>query len=175
MVEALERIGFDGAIYPINPKYTSVAGRNCYASLQELPEPPDVVSFCIRNDGVLDNLRAAAKHGARAAVIYDGGFAEIGGDGASLQREIEAICRDAGLSLCGPNCMGVLNPPARSTTFKQEVRNPQALVGNVALISQSGSVAASLLADLRRFGFSLVVSSGNEAVNDTASYVEYAV
>ncbi len=175
MVEALERIGFSGAIYPINPKYTSVAGRNCYAGLRELPEPPDVVSFCIRSDGILENLRAAAEHGARAAVIYDGGFAEIGHEGEAMQREIAGICREAGMSLCGPNCMGVLNPPARSTTFKQEVRDPEALIGNVALISQSGSVAASLLADLRRFGFSLVVSSGNEAVNDTASYIEFAI
>jgi acyl-CoA synthetase (NDP forming) len=175
MVEALERIGFAGAIYPINPRYATVAGRNCYASLLELPEPPDVVSFCIRNDGVVEGIRAAAERGARAAVIYDGGFAEIGGDGEARQTAITGICREAGIALCGPNCMGVLNPPARSTTFKQEVRNPQALIGNVALISQSGSVAASLLADLRRFGFSLVVSSGNEAVNDTASYIEFAI
>lgn len=175
MVEALERIGFDGAIYPINPKYNSVAGRNCYASFRELPEPPDVVSFCIRSDGIIENLRAAAERGARAAVIYDGGFAEIGHEGDAMQREIAGICRDAGMSLCGPNCMGVLNPPARSTTFKQEVRDPEALIGNIALISQSGSVAASLLADLRRFGFSLVVSSGNEAVTDTASYIEFAI
>src|SRR5262249_59016745 len=54
-------------------------------------------------------------------------------------------------------------------------RDPKALIGNVALISQSGSVAASLLADLRRFGFSLVVSSGNEAVNDSASYIEFVI
>jgi acyl-CoA synthetase (NDP forming) len=175
MVKALERIGFEGAIYPINPKYATVAGRNCYASLQELPEPPDVVSFCIRNDGVLKGMRAAAERGARAAVIYDGGFAEIGGNGEAMQSAITGICREAGIALCGPNCMGVLNPPARSTTFKQEVRNPQALIGNVALISQSGSVAASLLADLRRFGFSVVVSSGNEAVNDTACYIEFAI
>ena len=58
MVEALERIGFDGAIYPINPKYASVAGRNCYAGFRELPAPPDVVSFCIRSDGILENLRS---------------------------------------------------------------------------------------------------------------------
>jgi acyl-CoA synthetase (NDP forming) len=175
MVEALERIGFDGAIYPVNPRYQTVAGRNCYASLRELPQPPDVVSFCIRNDGVLENLQIAAECGARAAVIYDGGFAESGADGKKLQAVMVEICREAGIALCGPNCMGVLNPPRRSTTFKQEVRNPQALVGNVAIISQSGSVAASLLADLRRFGVSLVVSSGNEAVNDTASYIDYAV
>jgi acyl-CoA synthetase (NDP forming) len=175
MVEALECIGFDGAIYPINPRYQTVAGRNCYASLRELPKPPDVVSFCIRNDGVLENLKVAAECGAQAAVIYDGGFAESGADGKKLQSDIAAICGEAGIALCGPNCMGVLNPPRRSTTFKQEVRDPQALVGNVAIISQSGSVAATLLADLRRFGASLVVSSGNEAVNDTASYIDYAV
>ena len=175
MVEALERIGFTGAIYPINPKYSTVAGRNCYAGLRELPEAPDVVSFCIRNDGVVENLRAAAERGARAAVIYDSGFAELGRDGKAMQDAISGICREASISLCGPNCMGVLNPPARSTTFKQEVRDAKALAGNVALISQSGSIAASLLADLRRFGFSLVVSSGNEAVNDTASYIEFAV
>ena len=175
MVEALERIGFAGAIYPINPKYATVAGRNCYASLRELPEPPDVVSFCIRNDGVVENLRAAAERGVRAAVVYDSGFAELGSDGKAMQDAITGICREAGISLCGPNCIGVLNPPARSTTFKQEVRDPKALAGNVALVSQSGSVAAGLLADLRRFGFSLVVSSGNEAVNDTASYIEFAI
>jgi acyl-CoA synthetase (NDP forming) len=175
IIEALERIGFAGAIYPINPKYHTVAARNCYASLRELPQPPDVVSFCVRNDVVVDNLRSAAESGARAAVIYDSGFGEGGEGGKKLQDQIVGICRDAGMSLCGPNCMGVLNPPARSTTFKQEVRRPEALAGNVALISQSGSVAASLLADLRRFGFSLVVSSGNEAVTDTASYIDFAV
>jgi acyl-CoA synthetase (NDP forming) len=175
MVDALERIGFAGAIYPVNPRYPKVAGHNCYASLRELPQAPDIVAFCIRNDGVVENLKAAAERGARAAVIYDSGFAEVGEDGRKMQEAIVGICREAGMSLCGPNCMGILNPPSRSTTFKQEVRDPKALLGNVAIISQSGSVAASLLADLRRFGVSLVVSSGNEAVTDTASYIYFAV
>jgi acyl-CoA synthetase (NDP forming) len=175
MVEALERMGFDGAIYPINPKYATVAGRNCYAGLRELPEAPDVVSFCIRNAGVLEGLQDAAARGARAAVVYDSGFAELGADGKKLQSDIVGLCREAGIALCGPNCMGVLNPPARSTTFKQFVRTTQGLAGNIALISQSGSVAASVLADLRRFGFSLVVSAGNEAVVSTARYIEHAI
>src|SRR5215475_10643924 len=58
IVEALERIGFTGPIYPVNPRYQTVAGHNCYGSLKELPEAPDVVAFCIRNDGVVENLRA---------------------------------------------------------------------------------------------------------------------
>jgi acetate---CoA ligase (ADP-forming) len=175
MVEALERIGFGGVIYPVNPKYTSVAGHSCYADLRDLPEPPDVVSFCIHNAGVLQGLRAAAERGARAAVVYDSGFAELGAEGKKLQSDIVGVCREASIALCGPNCMGVLNPPARSTTFKQFVRDPKDLAGNVALISQSGAIAATLAADLRRFGFSLVVSAGNEAVVNTASYIDYAI
>jgi acyl-CoA synthetase (NDP forming) len=174
LVESLERIGFAGPIYPINPKYQQIAGRTCYGSLAELPEPPDVVAFCIRNAGILESLKAAAARGAGGAVIYDGGFAESGTEGQQLQAAITALCAEASIALCGPNCMGVLNPPARATTFKQDVRDPLRLAGNVALISQSGSIAATMLADLRRFGFSLVVSAGNEAVVSTAQYIEFA-
>src|SRR5262249_5907477 len=168
-------IGFTGALYPINPKNWTAAGLNCYAGLRELPDAPDVVSFCIRNDGVVENLRAAAERGARAAVIYDSGFAELGRDGQALQDAIRGMCCEAQIPLCGRSCMDVRDAAGRSSTFKQAVRDAKALAGNGALISQSGSIAASLLADLRRFGFSLVVSSGNEAVNDTASYIEFAV
>jgi acyl-CoA synthetase (NDP forming) len=175
IVESLQRIGFAGDVWPVNPRYPAVAGVRCYESVAALPRPPDVVAFCIRSVGILPEMKALAARGAKAAVIYDGGFAELGADGKAMQDEIAAVCREAGIALCGPNCMGVLNPQARSTTFKQNVREPARLAGNVAMISQSGSVAASMLADLRRFGFSLVVSSGNEAVVGTADYLDYAV
>jgi acyl-CoA synthetase (NDP forming) len=174
LIESLERIGFDGAIYPINPKYPTIAGRTCYDSLLALPVAPDVVAFCTRGGGILAQVDALARRGAGAAVIYDGGFAERDAEGKKLQAAITGICREADIALCGPNCMGILNPHARSTTFKQSVRDPSRLAGNVAMISQSGSIAGSLLADLRRFGFSFVVSSGNEAVINTASYIDYA-
>jgi acyl-CoA synthetase (NDP forming) len=62
------------------------------------------------------------KRGTKDAVIYDGGFAEQGEDGRRLQDEIEGICREADIALCGPNCMGVLNPHHLSTTYLQELR-----------------------------------------------------
>ena len=175
LIASLDRIGFTGPIFPINPNYSSVAGRQCYSSIAELPEAPDVAAFCVGHARVLDALRAAAERGVRGAVIYDGGFAERGEDGRRLQARIEGICRDAGIALCGPNCMGVLSPHDRSTTYLQELRDPEGLAGNVGIVSQSGAICISLLTDIRRFGFSHVVSSGNEAVLTAADYLEYLV
>jgi acetate---CoA ligase (ADP-forming) len=131
--------------------------------------------FCVGHARVLDALLAAAERGVQGAVIYDGGFAERGKDGRRLQTRIEGICRDAGIALCGPNCMGVLSPHDRSTTYLQELRDPAGLAGNVGIVSQSGAICISLLTDIRRFGFSHVVSSGNEAVLVMADYLEYLV
>ena len=71
--------------------------------------------------------------------------------------------------------MGILNPPERVTTYKQNIMDPAAIVGNVGIISQSGSVCIGLLSDLRRFGVSLSVSAGNEAVTRTVDYLEYLI
>jgi acetate---CoA ligase (ADP-forming) len=175
VVASLDRIGFTGRIYPVNPSYPIVLGHACYASMAELPEEPDVAVFCLGNARVLGAFVAAAERGIKGAVIYDGGFAEQGEDGRRLQGQIEGTCREADIALCGPNCMGVLNPHHLSTTYLQELRNPAGLAGNVGIVSQSGGFCISLLSDTRRFGFSHVVSSGNEAVLAAADYLEYLV
>src|SRR5580700_578408 len=175
VIESLGAIGFTGPIYPVNPKYPTVLNIKCYPSLAELPEAPDIVVFSIRNPLIPEQMRLAVKRGARAAVIYDSGFAELGGDGAKLQDEIAAMAHEAGMPVCGPNCMGILNPQARVTTYKQNVREPAAIVGNVGIVSQSGSVCIALLSDLRRFGVSLSVSAGNEAKTRTVDYLDYLI
>src|ERR1700739_375183 len=140
VMESLGAIGFTGPIYPVNPKYKTVLNIACYPSLLELPEAPDIVVFSIRNPLIPEQMRLAVKRGARAAVIYDSGFAELGGDGAKLQDEIAGLAREAGMAVCGPNCMGILNPQARVTTYKQNIIDPAAITGNVGIVSQSGSV-----------------------------------
>jgi acyl-CoA synthetase (NDP forming) len=114
----------------------------------------------------------AAANAACAAVIYDGGFAEQGAEDtvAGIDR---AICCEAGIA-CGPNCMGVLTRITQHD-LSRELRDPAGLAGNVGLVSQSGAVCISLLSDVRRFGFSHVASSGNEAVLAAADYLEYLV
>ena len=175
LIASLDRFGFLGSIFPVNPNYSTVLGRQCFASIAELPEAPDVAVFCVGHERVLEPFAAAAERGIKAAVIYDGGFTERGEDGRRRQVQIEGICRDGGIALCGPNCMGVLNPHHRSTTYLQELRDPAGLAGNVGIISQSGGFCIGLLNDVRRFGFSHVVSSGNEAVTATADYLDYLV
>jgi acetate---CoA ligase (ADP-forming) len=132
-----------------------------------------VVAFCVGHERVFEPLSPAVQRGVKAAVIYDGGFAERGESGRRLQAQIEGICRQGDIALCGPNCMGVLSPHHRSTTYLQELRDPAGLAGNVGIVSQSGAFCISLLNDVRRFGFSHVVSSGNEAVLAAADYLEY--
>jgi acetate---CoA ligase (ADP-forming) len=175
VIESLGAIGFTGPIYPVNPKYPTVLNIKCYPSLTDLPEAPDIVVFSIRNPLIPEQMRLAVRRGARAAIIYDSGFAELGGGGAKLQEQIAAMAREAGMPVCGPNCMGILNPPGRVTTYKQVVIDPAAILGNVGIVSQSGSVCIGLLSDLRRFGISLSVSAGNEAVTRTVDYLEYLI
>lgn len=173
LMMSLDRIGFRGTIFPVNPNYPIVLGHPCWPNLAELPEAPDAAILCLGHERVLGAIEAAARRGVKAAVIYDGGFAERGEDGRRLQARIAAICTEAGIALCGPNCMGVLSPHHPSTSYLQELRDPAGLAGNVGIVAQSGAFCVSLLTDIRRFGFSHVVSSGNEAVLNAADYLDY--
>jgi acyl-CoA synthetase (NDP forming) len=173
LIVSLDRIGFPGRVFPINPSYPSVLGRECYPGFADLPEAPDIAAFCVGNRLILDAFMAAAERGIRAAVIYDGGFAERGDEGRELQQKITDICGDAGIALCGPNCMGILSPAERVSTYLQEIRDADQLAGTVGIVSQSGGFCLSLLTDVSRFGFSHIVSSGNEAVLTAADFLEY--
>lgn len=172
LIATLAKFGYEGEVLPVNPKYERVGGHPCHPSIEALPLAPDAVAFCVGRGEVLPALEQAARRGARAAVVYESGFGELGGDGLALQTRMVDLCREAGMALCGPNCMGILSPAARSSLYKQEVRETAGLAGNVGLVSQSGSICIGLLTDVRRFGFSHVVSSGNEAVTTSAEYLD---
>jgi acyl-CoA synthetase (NDP forming) len=175
LIVSLDRIGFTGQVFPINPSYPTVLGRTCYPTIADTPETPDVAVFCLGHRLILDAFIAAAERGIRGALIYDGGFAERGEDGRRLQDRIAAICRERDIALCGPNCMGILNPVERNSTYLQEIRDPEGLAGNVGIVSQSGGLCVSLLTDVSRFGFSHIVSCGNEAVLDASDFLEHLI
>jgi acetate---CoA ligase (ADP-forming) len=172
LISSLDQLQFKGRIYAVNPKYQSVLGHSCYASLLDLPDAPDVVAFCVAANRIPENMAALADRGGRGAVIYDAGFAERGEEGRKAQETISAICREVNIALCGPNCMGILNTHTSSSTYMDEVRDIDPLRGNVALVSQSGSICMAMVADVRRFGYSFVISSGNEATVCAADYLE---
>ncbi len=175
VLTSLSRLCFRGNAWAVHPKYKDVLGFPAVPALTDLPRSPDVVAFVIRGASIPDQLAAVAAVGAKSMVIYDGGFAEAGEAGSAMQRRIADFCADNNIALCGPNCMGILNPHARATSYKLPVVGVEQLRGNVGLISQSGSVTIGLLTDVRRYGFSAVISSGNEAVTDAADYLSYLI
>lgn len=178
ILSCLGKLGFEGAIYPINPNYETILGHRCYASFAEVPGSIDLAAFCIGNDRLLESYRLGVEQGIRAATIYTGGFDEAS-DEASKRRhaEIVGLSHEAGVALCGPNCMGVFNPASRSSVYLHDLAapDPSSVRGNVGFISQSGSICISMLADCRRYGFSHVISSGNEAVLSAADYLEFLI
>jgi acetate---CoA ligase (ADP-forming) len=178
IISSLGKLGFEGAIYPINPNYETIRGHRSYASFADVPGPIDLAAFCIGNDRLLDSYRLGVDKGIRAATIYAGGFDEASDDASKRRHaEIVGLSHEAGIALCGPNCMGVFNPASRSSAYLHNITDPDpsSVFGNVGFISQSGSICISMLADCRRYGFSHVISSGNEAVLCAADYLEFLI
>jgi len=173
ILEMLDKLGYEGAVYPINPRYETVLGKRCYPGIDDVPAGIDAIAFCVNHQLVMEPFRHAAARGYGAAVVLDGGFAEKGEEGLERQAELLALSREAGMAVCGPNCMGVLSPHHRMSLYTSNLSQPEKLPGNVAIITQSGSIAIGLLTDCRRFGFSHVISAGNEAVTTTADYIDY--
>ncbi|MDB5520352.1 MAG: carboxylate--amine ligase, partial [Tardiphaga sp.] len=172
LLGSLSKCGFKGNVWPVNPRYKELGGLRSFETINNIPGRPDVVAICTRGDTALRHLGDIHSIGGRAAVVYDGGFSEAGEEGALRQRELERFCFDNDIALCGPNCMGAINAHTGATTYKLPLLDGVRLRGNVGLISQSGSITIGLMGDTRRFGFSRVVSTGNEAVVQAADYIE---
>lgn len=166
----LERIGYPGRVYGVNPRYGEVLGHPCFASIEELPEPADAVVIAIPAAGVPAVVEQAGAMGCGGAVVYAAGFAEFAG-GEALQAELRANALRHDLPICGPNCDGLIGLQARCALWGDAMvlREP----GEVALISQSGNVGVNALTALRGLRLHTVVSSGNEAVTSSAAYLEF--
>lgn len=173
-VRNLQELGYTGAIYPVNPKYESVLGLPCYPSLEAIPGPVDLVCIGIPSEHVVSVLNEAHRKGVRAAVVFASGYAEAGDVGRARQRELEDFGRRTGMAICGPNCLGVLNFNARSCGYSST--SPSAVkAGDVALVSQSGTIVVAMVRALRGIGFSHMISSGNEAVVSSADYLNHLI
>jgi acyl-CoA synthetase (NDP forming) len=170
VVTNLKRVGFAGPVYPINPRYQEVGGLRCYPSLGALPETPEAVFVGIPAEQVLPVIEEAARLGVRAAVVNASGFADAGPAGEALQRKLAATARAAGMALCGPNNLGLLNLHDRAGLWTPKAY-AQIVPGAVAVISQSGSVAIAISQDSRRIGLSHLITAGNEAVCTAADYL----
>ncbi len=172
----LRASGATASIYPLNPKREHVWGERCYPSFAAIPEPIDLALTIVPAPAVAPALREGVAHGLRAATIYAAGFGEGGDDaGAARAAEVRALT-DAGLRVCGPNCMGTLSLREGLMLYPStRVRDVQP--GNVALAMQSGGLFQYWLqyAAARGLGFSYAASVGNELDLDVADYLNFFV
>lgn len=158
--------GYTGAIHPVNPAYDELLGRRCYPTLADVPGPVDLVLVLVAADRVEDAIRQAAAVGARAAVVYASGFAEVGPEGVLLQQRLAAVARETGVRVLGPNCQGFLYAPTGVVaTFTAAADRPLTSDSGVAYVGQSGAVGGSVLDLATDMGLGLAawVSTGNQA------------
>src|SRR6266540_3625820 len=156
--------GFAGPVYPVNPKATSVQSVAAYPTVDEVPGPVDLAVLAVPAAAVVPVARACAAKGVGALVVLSAGFAESGPEGVERQRDLLAVCRQAGMRLVGPNCLGVINtnPAVRlDATFGPTLPAR----GRVGFGSQSGALGLAIVdyANDLGLGLSSFVAMGNKA------------
>ncbi|MES2260309.1 MAG: acetate--CoA ligase family protein [Pseudomonadota bacterium] len=177
-LDLLRHFGFEGEVYPVNPKYEEVFGYRCYPDIEALPRAPDLVVLAIGAADVTAMLRRCHARGIRAAIVYAAGFAEMGGEGALLQEELERFAADSGMVVAGPNCMGFANLNLKAyTAFASVFKNVplQTGTGRASLVTQSGNVCSTVFALMRQLGVEVshFINTGNEACVEFSEYLEF--
>ncbi len=175
VLENLDAIGFPGRIIPINPKYDSVLGHRCYPSFDAVRTEGvtiDAAALLLGRDHVVSLIEDAARAGVRGAWAFASGFSESGPDGEKRQKRLAEACRSHEIAFCGPNCVGYINPVFRSAAYSAPL-SPEIRPGHVGAVTQSGSICLALANSARGIGYRLLISSGNEAVVDSADYIDF--
>ncbi len=156
--------GFQGVVYPVNPKAQAIRAVRTYPSVLEIPDPVDLAIIIVPAPDVRAVLDECGRKGVRGVVVISAGFREAGPEGRRREADIKDVIRTYGFALVGPNCLGVLNTDPRvrlNATFARAMPAP----GNIAFLSQSGALTTAVLdyARARGIGFSKLVSMGNKA------------
>jgi acetate---CoA ligase (ADP-forming) len=159
-------------IYPVTISEPSVLDHVAYTSVNAIPGDVDLAIIAVRADVVPTILKQSAEKGIKTAVVISAGFKEMGVEGKRLEDEMVEVAKEHGITLLGPNCLGVMNTHAEwNGSFA--VKGPRK--GSIGFVSQSGALGTALLdwADREGVGFSKFVSLGNEAMLTETEFLEY--
>jgi acetyltransferase len=178
-VKFLQKFGYQGPVWPVNAGRDTVAGLRYYPTLADLPQTPDLAILAVPADSVSPLVRECAGHGIPAAVTWAGGFAEGGPEGRVRQRELESICRETGIKLCGPNCIGIINTSIGLTASFSSLMTELDYFrpGHVSIVSHSGGVGVTSHARAHSLGlgFRVTISCGNEAALGVPDFMQALV
>ena len=174
VLDALVAASFTGAVYPVNPAASEIAGLHAYTSARDLPAGVDLAVIAVPRDRVSDVVDDCAAAGVKSLVVITADYAEAGAEGRALQQALVERVRRYGMRMVGPNCMGLLNasPAMRLNASFSPIFPP---AGHVGLSSQSGALGLAILAlaTNRGVGLSTFVSVGNKADVSSNDLLEY--
>lgn len=165
---------FQGMLFPVNPGAKSVLSVKAYPTITDIPDHIDLVIAVLPPKATLKAVEESIEKGVKGIVIVSAGFREVGDEGLVVEEKIVSMCKEAGIRVVGPNCLGVINPsPMVRMNASFSTRMPD--YGNISFISQSGALCTAVLdfaADME-FGFSKFVSIGNKADVDELDLLRY--
>ena len=172
--------GYQGRIYPVNPRYETLLGLPCYPSIEAIKEDFDLAVYFIPAQSLPETIEQCARKHVKGIIIESAGFSEVGAQGKELQQECLQLARRHGIRLWGPNCMGLLDGHRRHVFSFMYTDAWKTLMppGNVSLIVQSGMLSAGfLLMMLERggVGVSKICSIGNKCDVDETELLEFLI
>ena len=141
------RHGFQGGLYPINPKYEELFGVRCYRALADLPEVPELVTIALSAEMTLAAVQECRQAGVKAIVVCSAGWEEQGAEGVRRARRLQALLAGGSMRMLGPNCLGAGNPAkGLSLGYNSSFESmAHARAGRVGLVTQSGAMMGGLL------------------------------
>ncbi|MHA1917001.1 MAG: acetate--CoA ligase family protein [Candidatus Ranarchaeia archaeon] len=163
-------------VFPVNPRFEKILGVQCYSSVKDIPVDLDLVCIVTRASLVPKIMDECAEKKVKAVIVISGGFKEIGEEGLEREEYIKKIAKENNIRVIGPNCIGVYDTNSRvDTVFLPEHRAGRPKKGKIALISQSGAVAGSLMDSMayQNVGVSKIISFGNRVDVDETDLLKY--
>lgn len=175
VMESLVKHDYKGKVYPVNAKgYSEIMGVKAYKNLLDIKDPVDVVIVTVDLKFVPDLLTECGKKNIHNMVIISGGGKELGGERAAIEKRIQDLSRELNVRIIGPNCIGIFNGENRlDCAFQGHLRMLRPKQGNVAFLSQSGTVGIAFMETSDAFGLSKMISYGNRSDVDEADMIHY--
>ncbi len=161
----LQRDGYEGNLYGVNPKYSDINGIPCFPDVASLPEAPDLAIVAVSQKLATNVVGELGKKGVPVAVLFSSGYSEIGPKGAEYEKELLEVARANGIRICGPNNLGLINAFEHVTATFSQYADETPVAGPVAFASQSGAFGTgiSALARSRGIGLGYFINTGNQA------------
>jgi 3-hydroxypropionyl-CoA synthetase (ADP-forming) len=175
VLESMVKHEYKGKVYPVNAKgYPEIMGIKAYKSLDDISEQIELVVVTVDLKFVPDLLKSAAKKGIHNFVVISGGGKELGGERAAIEAQIKDLSKHLRIRIIGPNCIGMFNGENRlDCAFQGHARMLRPKNGNVAFLSQSGTVGIAFMESSDTFGMSKMISYGNRSDVDEADMIWY--